>query len=141
MDAMTLVLPVLGIAAAAAVTFYAVSFSEIREVVSALFSKSQHLFLRLSFGKKNRSLLQIWKTTNWRIKGVSRRLPARGRRGPGGRPRRRPGKENPEFIFLLKFFCRYFLDSSFFPAMYFIHSEVIWELSNACAFIFLFNGN
>ena len=52
MDAMTLVLPVLGIAAAAAVTFYAVSFSEIREVVSALFSKSQHLFLRLSFGKK-----------------------------------------------------------------------------------------
>lgn len=32
MDAMQMVLPVLGIAAAAAVTFYAVSFSEIREV-------------------------------------------------------------------------------------------------------------
>ncbi|XP_078436937.1 uncharacterized protein LOC144707606 [Wolffia australiana] len=31
MDAMEMVLPVLGIAAAAAVTFYAVSFSEIRE--------------------------------------------------------------------------------------------------------------
>ncbi|CAA6658130.1 unnamed protein product [Spirodela intermedia] len=31
MDAMQMVIPVLGIAAAAAVTFYAVSFSEIRE--------------------------------------------------------------------------------------------------------------
>lgn len=35
MDAMQVALPILGIAAAAAVTFYAVSFSEIREVTNS----------------------------------------------------------------------------------------------------------
>lgn len=36
MDAMQVALPILGIVAAAAVTFYAVSFSEIREVIISL---------------------------------------------------------------------------------------------------------
>ncbi|PKA55302.1 hypothetical protein AXF42_Ash003939 [Apostasia shenzhenica] len=112
MDLGQIVVPVLGIVAAAAVTFYAVSFAELREVLEHLLQKSPsnliicfsssflHILIstfliefykNLYFFCMNRNLSESWRTLIQMTMVVALDpLQVRGREGPGGKLKRKP---------------------------------------------------